>query len=239
MAERVVDELSPALIVRRVKPFVPKPSPQFELVSSPPRAKRLDERTSLPFLGQVDHVVPKLDTGLIEFGCDMLHESFDACHRVVVVRVRLVPLEHRELWVVLERDTFVAEVLANLVDPFEPADDEPLEVELSGNAEVERLAELIVHCRERPCEGAAVARLQNRCLDLNESVRVQETTDRRNHPRAKNEVGARLLVHQQVEIALAVPELDVGETVEDVRERRTDPREQLEPVDGERGLAAT
>src|SRR5437764_13536079 len=109
MAERVVDELSPALIVRRVKPFVPKPSPQFELVSSPPRAKRLDERTSLPFLRQVDHVVPKLDTGLIEFGCDMLHESFVACHRFVVVRVRLVPLEHRQPWLVLDGYSFSAQ----------------------------------------------------------------------------------------------------------------------------------
>src|SRR5207302_10044060 len=49
---------------------------------------------------------------------------------------------------------------------------------------------------------------------------------------------ARLLVHQQVEVALAVAELDVGEAVESVRERPADLGEQGQLVDGERRLAA-
>ena len=57
---------------------------------------------------------------------------------VVVVGVGLVPLEHRELGVVLGRDALVAEVLADLVDALEAADDQPLEVELGGDPQVER-----------------------------------------------------------------------------------------------------
>jgi hypothetical protein len=52
----------------------------------------------------------------------------------VVVAVGLVPLEHRELGVVLVRDALVAEVLAELVHALEPADDQPLQVQLGGDA---------------------------------------------------------------------------------------------------------
>ena len=56
--------------------------------------------------------------------------------------------------------------------------------------------------------------------------------------RADERVLARLLVHQQVEVALAVALLDVGEPVERVGQRRADAREHLERVDLERRLAA-
>ena len=48
---------------------------------------------------------------------------------------------------------------------------------------------------------------------------------------AQEEVGAGLLVHQQVEVAAAVALLDVGQAVEGVGQRRADRGEQLEPVD--------
>ena len=75
---------------------------------------------------------------------DARDEPLDAVHRVAVVGVGLVPLEHRELGVVLERDAFVAEVLADLVDALEPADDQALEVQLGRDPQVERLVELVV-----------------------------------------------------------------------------------------------
>ena len=68
---------------------------------------------------------------------NLLEHRFDPVHRVAVVGVRLVPLEHRELGLVLVRDALVAEVLADLVHALESADDEPLEVELGRDAQVE------------------------------------------------------------------------------------------------------
>jgi hypothetical protein len=62
------------------------------------------------------------------------HEVLDSLHRVPVVRVGLVPLEHRELRTVLEGGALVPEVLPQLVDPFEAADDQTLEIELGGDA---------------------------------------------------------------------------------------------------------
>ena len=109
---------------------------------------------------------------------DALDELLDPRHRVAVVGVRLVPLEHRELGVVLERDALVAEVLADLVDALEPADDEALEVELGRDPEVEVRVELVVMRDERACERAAVARLQDRRLDLDEPPLVERPPDR-------------------------------------------------------------
>ena len=73
----------------------------------------------------------------------------------------------------LERDALVAEVLADLVDALEPADDQTLEVQLGGDPQVERLVELVVVSRERPRERTAVAWLQDRRLDLDEAFLVE------------------------------------------------------------------
>ena len=91
---------------------------------------------------------------------------------------------------------------------------------------------------ERLGEGTAVARLQHRGLDLEEAALVEVAPDRRDHARAQLEVRAGLLVHQQVEVALPVARLDVGDAVEGVRERPTDLRQQDELGDRQRRLAA-
>ena len=93
--------------------------------------------------------------------------------------------------------------------------------------------------RERPGECAAVARLQDRASRPRRSPR-RRARDGSPSPcaRAGRSRSRRLLVHQQVEVAAPVALLDVGEAVEGVGERRPDLREQLEPVDRERRLAA-
>ena len=169
---------------------------------------------------------------------DGLDERLDPRHRVVVVGVRLVPLEHRELGVVLERDALVAKVLAELVHALEPADDEPLEVQLGRDAEVEVAVELVVMRHERPRERAAVARLEHRRLDLDEALAVEVGANRADDARAQHERLARLLVDEQVEVALAVAQLDVGEAVERVGKRLGVAREHLERLGQQRRLAA-
>src|SRR5437868_3002906 len=132
----------------------------------------------------------------------------------------------------------VAEVLRELVHLLEAADDEPLEIQLVGDAEVEILAEQVRRRDERLGEPAAVARLQDRCLHLDEALSIEVSAHRGDHPRAQDGVATRILVHQQVEIAAPVASLDVGYAVERVGQRRLDPREHLERVDVERRLAA-
>ena len=169
---------------------------------------------------------------------DGLDELLDPPHRVLVVRVGLVPLDHRELGRVLVGHALVAEVAAQLVDALEPADDEPLEVELGRDSQVEVLVELVRARDERVGERAAVARLEDRRLDLDEAVAVEVAADRSDHARAHLEVAARVLAHQQVEVALAVAGLGLGHPVVGVGQRPADLGEQLELGDGERRLAA-
>src|SRR6185312_1107059 len=134
----------------------------------------------------------------------------------------------------------VPEDAADLVDLLEPADDQPLEIELTASdAEIDVLVELVRVGRERTGERAAVVGLQRRGLDFEEPVGVEVVADRLDHARTEDEVGPRLLVHQQVEIAAPVALLDVGQPVERVGERRADAREDLEVVDDERRLTAT
>ena len=101
-------------------------------------------------------------------------ELLDQEHHVGVVRVRLIPLEHRELGVVRAVDAFIAEVVSDLVDGIEAADDEPLEIQLVGNAQIQWYVERVVVRRERTRGGAAVERLQHRRLDFEKSARVEK-----------------------------------------------------------------
>jgi len=116
----------------------------------------------------------------------------------------------------LVRDPLVAEVLTELVDAFEPADDQALEVQLGRDPEVEVGVELVVVRDERLGEGAAVTWLQHRRLDLEKPTLVQVAANRADHAGAQLEVGARLFVGEQIEVALAVAGLDVGQPVERV-----------------------
>src|SRR5205085_8559652 len=143
-----------------------------------------------------------------------------------------------ELGLVLVGHALVAEVLPQLVDPLEAADDQALEVELGRDPQVVVGVERVVVRDERLREAAAVARLEDRRLDLEEALAVEVAADRGHDARAELELGARLLVHQQVEVAAPVALLDVGQAVEGVRERRPDLREELELVGRERRLPA-
>ena len=116
-----------------------------------------------------------------------MHELLAARRDVVVVRVRLVPLEHGELGVVLGREPLVAEVLADLIHALEPAHDQPLEVQLGRDPQVEVAVERVEVRRERARRRAPVQRLQRGRLDLDEPVLVEEAADLRDHAGARDE----------------------------------------------------
>jgi hypothetical protein len=92
--------------------------------------------------------------------------------------------------------------------------------------------------RERAREGAAVERLKDRRLDLEEAVRVEPAAHRGDHARAQDEQLARLLVGDQVELAAAVARLGVLEPVELLGRREQRLREQRPAVGAQRQLAA-
>ena len=96
-------------------------------------------------------------------------------HQVVIVRVGLVELEHRELGVVLGADALVAEVAVDLVDAVKAADDQPLQIKLRRDAQKEIQIERVVVRREGPRRRAAGDLLHHRRLDF-EVIRARQKT---------------------------------------------------------------
>ena len=149
---------------------------------------------------------------------DALEHPLDHVHQVAVVRVGLVQLEHRELGVVPRGQPFVAEVAVDLVHALEAADDEALQVQLRCDAQVHVDVERVVMRDERLGHRAARDHLQHRRLDFHEVERVEEAAQVLHDARALAEHLAALVADDQVDVALAVALLDVGEAVPLVRQ---------------------
>ena len=158
-------------------------------------------------------------------------------HQVVVVPVRGVELEHRELGVVPHRDAFVAEAPVDLEHALEAADDQPLQVQLGSDAQEHLLVERVVMGHERLGVGAARDRMQHRRLDLHEAVLDHEAADRRQRLAARSEARARGLVGDQVDVALPVLVFGIGQAMELVGQRPQALRQQAQLLDLDRELA--
>src|SRR6185437_7365831 len=131
----------------------------------------------------------------------------------------------------------VAEDPPDLIDAFEAADDEALQVQLGGDAEREVAAEGVVVGREGLGDAAAGLMLQHRRLDLDEAETVEHRAQVAERARAGEEDLPRALVRPQLDLALAVAELGVLEAVPLVAE--ADPRRrQQHPLGDEDGELA-
>ena len=170
---------------------------------------------------------------------DIADHRFGQVHDLDVRGVGLVQLEHRELGVVPGADAFVAEVAVDLVDALEAAHDQALEVELRRHAQVELEVERVVVGGERTRGGAAGDVMHHRRLHFEEAARVEPAAHRSDHLRAHHEDLARIRVHDQVDVALAVALLDVGQAVPLVRERAQRLGQQAQRVDLHRQFAGT
>ena len=87
------------------------------------------------------------------------HHVFGPPHHILVVGISLIKLQLCELGVVLETNPFVAKVAPDFVDTVKAAHNEPLQVELKTDTQVEILVQLVVVGDERPRCRAAVDRL--------------------------------------------------------------------------------
>ena len=158
----------------------------------------------------VDHEL----RGAVHGHRDAFEQLLGELHHPAVVLVGDVDLHAGELGVVRAVHALVAEVLAQLVDAVEPADDQLFEIELRGDAQVEVDVERVVVRDEGTRRRAARNGLQDRRLDLDVALRIEELAHRGDDLRALDEGLLDLRVDDQVEVALAVADLGVGEGVE-------------------------
>ena len=140
-------------------------------------------------------------------------ELFGHVHEVVVVRVGHVELTGGELRVMGKIDTLVTELAANLVDAVDTADDEHLQVKLGGDAHVHVDVQIVMMGDERLGSGATGDHVHVRGLDLKESASVEVGADVVDDARANEESGAGVVVHDEIEVSLAVADLLVLETL--------------------------
>ena len=165
-------------------------------------------------LGQVDGVAVELyDSGAVHFLRDEGDQLFGESHQVVVVRVGLVELQHGELGVVLGAYAFVAEVAIDFVDAVEAADYEPLEVKLGRDAQEEVHVERVVVGGEGTRCCAAGDGLHHRGFDFEIAAGVEVAADGFEDLGALDEDFAGVEVGEEIDVALAVAEFDVGEAV--------------------------
>ena len=189
----------------------------------------MTQRQSLEGRAHVDRVLAERELGGPgHLPCHRRQQLFGKGHQPLVVHVGPVKLEHRELGVVLRRNTFIPEVTIDLENAFDAPDGEPLEIQLRRDAEVELHVERVVMRREGARQGAAGDRLHHRRLDFKEPVGGQELANRRDRAGADLKHAAHVGIDREIEIALAVAHLDVLQAVPLLRQREETLGEKLE-----------
>src|SRR5471032_127999 len=181
---------------------------------------RADDGQAVERLGQVQLAAAvgqgggavRIDGGLADDGFGEVHQPF-------VVGVGRVEFHHREFRIVTDRHAFVAEVAVDLEHAVEAAYHQALEVQLGRDTQEHLHVQRIVVGDEWFCRGAARNRVQHRRFDFHELVLFHEAADRRDGGGTGLEGAARLFVHDQIDVALAVLGFLVGQAVEFVRQR--------------------
>ena len=198
-----------------------------------------EHRHAAPLPAEIDLAAPERDlerAGHRERA--RLHEIARDLHHRLVVGVGPVELEHRELGVVLPAHALVAEVPPDLVDAFEAAHEQALQVQLERDPQVQVHVEIAVVRHERTRHRPARDRLQDRRLDLDVAVLVQVRADRAQRARARvDQPLPRVGVGREVEGALSLLELGILEAVPLLGQRAEGLGEHREPLDEDRQLA--
>ena len=116
-------------------------------------------------------------------------------------------------------DPFVAEVPGDLEDPLVAPDDEPLQIELRGDAQAEVDVERVGMGEERAGQRPTGLRLQDRRVDLHEPVGGQQGTHGGDGLEPDVEDPAAVRVGQEVDLTLAVAGVRRGQAVPLVGQR--------------------
>ena len=147
------------------------------------------------------------------FRGDFPQQILGKVHEIGIHRVGLIELQHGEFGIVPGGKPFVAEVAVELEHFAAAADEQPLEIQLGGDAQIHRQVERVVVGDERARRGATGDHLQHRRFDFHESGVVKVVADRAHDVGAQCEAFAGFRIGDQIDIAAAVPQFGVGEAL--------------------------
>ncbi len=140
-------------------------------------------------------------------------------HGIAVIGIGPIVLQHGELGIVSGRKPFVAEVAVDLVDALKAADREALQVKLRRNAQVHVEIQGVMVSNERFRRGTAGNHLHHGCFHFHEAALVHVLADEGDDLGATLKHLPGIRVHDQVDVALPIAELLIGQTVVFVRQR--------------------
>ena len=141
-------------------------------------------------------------------------QVFKQVHHVVEVGIGFVQFDGGKFGVVLGVHALVAEDTSHFVHPFQAAHDEPLQVQLGGDAHVHVQIQGVVMGDEGTSGSAAGDGVQDGGLHFHVAPVVQEVTEVLDELRAQLEGLAHVGVDDQVHVALTIAGLPVGQAVE-------------------------
>lgn len=141
------------------------------------------------------------------------HKVFGDVHDIIDVGVCHVEFARRKFGVVRQIDTLIPEQPTQLIHALESADYEHFKVELWRHAHEEVHIEVVVVRYKRLGRCAACDRVHHRRLDLDKIPLIKVSSDIGDHLGPGEEDVARIVVHDQIEIALPVPLLLIFEAV--------------------------
>ena len=197
---RLVVHVAPGVLAEQVA--IPAPLPrrgEVDLVFAP------GEQVGIGLGG-----LARRDRGLFERENRVREQRLGQLHHRLVVPVRLVEFDHGELGVVGTVHPLVPEDPANLVDPFDPADHQPLEMQLEGDPQVQRHVEGVVVREEGAGGGPPGDRVQHRGFGLDKAPLPQRLPDRVDNPTPPQHAVEHPVVVDEVDVPLPQQHLDVA-----------------------------
>ena len=175
---------------------------------------------------QVDHAC-HVPLGILVFDFQSAADAFGHAANQILdqlghhfeIGVGPVSLEHGEFRIVPPRHALIAEVAVEFENLGESTDQQALQIQLRRYAQKKIHAQRIMMRFERRGRRAARHRLHHRCFHLEEAALLEKGTDLADDGETFAENIARMLVGDEVEVALAVPRLDVLQSVPLFRQR--------------------
>jgi len=147
-------------------------------------------------------------------------EFFVELHEVLIVAVGLIKLEHGEFGIVLGGNTLVAEIAIDFEDAIKAADGEPLKIELRRDAKVKINIKRVVMGDKRPGGGTTSDGVHHGCFYFDVAPGIKKIAQLTDDAGSRFENFAGPLVGNEVEIAMAIAQLHVGQTMPFLRERK-------------------
>ena len=145
---------------------------------------------------------------------DVAIKVFGQIHHAVIIGISLIEFHQRKFRAVAGVKTLVAEHAADFIDALETADNQTFEVKFQRNTQFEIFVKRIEMGHERTRRRTAGIGYEHRGFNLHKALAVQIGANGTNDFGTLDKGIARILVHNQIDIALTIAHIGISKAVE-------------------------